>query len=301
MDFGTLYSDEKRKTRNSGTSRKRMFCIFLAITAVTALVIWALIPSSKKELPPSAAENNGETAAPAVQKETSAPEQAEPGKKSVPREIAGADKMPQSPDPKLPEEKEKAIAEKRNSGSTADFPKGIAGAGDVAAKDDKPLIPTEKNTFDFETEYKQLEQLAAGKKLSAAANGAVVLLGKLTFGSEPYRKTLALLTGINRTRFVEKDTQNEFAKVHTVSAGEYLGKIARKYNTTVAAIMKSNKLKNSNIMVGQKLTVLPGKWLDTDFDEERLADRLRGRGHQEAGDGLIMGRGQPQGRFPLIA
>ena len=151
MDFGTLYSDEKRKKRDSGSSRKRMFCIFLAITAVTALVIWALIPSAKKDLPASApaATDNGKTATPAGQQETSAQEQTDSGKKMLSGETAGADKQQLSPDPETKTEETVKIAEKQEVSSSVDLPKGVVGPGDIAAQDDKPLIPTEKNTADF--------------------------------------------------------------------------------------------------------------------------------------------------------
>lgn len=44
-------------------------------------------------------------------------------------------------------------------------------------------------------------------------------------------------------------------KYHKVKHGESLGKIARKYGTTVRALKKDNELKNNNIAVGKRLKV----------------------------------------------
>jgi membrane-bound lytic murein transglycosylase D len=43
--------------------------------------------------------------------------------------------------------------------------------------------------------------------------------------------------------------------VHRVKQGEFLGKIATKYNTTVSQLMKWNKLNSTNLKIGQKLVV----------------------------------------------
>ena len=46
--------------------------------------------------------------------------------------------------------------------------------------------------------------------------------------------------------------------VYKVQSGDYLGKIASKYGTTVAKIKKWNNLKSNNIRVGQRLTIYRG-------------------------------------------
>ena len=43
--------------------------------------------------------------------------------------------------------------------------------------------------------------------------------------------------------------------IHLVKSGEYLGKIAKQYNTSVSRLMSWNNLKNSSLQVGQKLVV----------------------------------------------
>ena len=43
--------------------------------------------------------------------------------------------------------------------------------------------------------------------------------------------------------------------IHYVKNGEYLGKIAREYNTSTKQLMSWNNLKNSRLRIGQKLIV----------------------------------------------
>lgn len=43
--------------------------------------------------------------------------------------------------------------------------------------------------------------------------------------------------------------------IHRVKQGEFLGKIAKKYNSTVSQIMKWNNLSSTNLKIGQKLVV----------------------------------------------
>ena len=43
--------------------------------------------------------------------------------------------------------------------------------------------------------------------------------------------------------------------VHRVKQGEFLGKIASKYNSSVSQLMKWNNLKSTNLKIGQKLVV----------------------------------------------
>ena len=44
-------------------------------------------------------------------------------------------------------------------------------------------------------------------------------------------------------------------KVHTVAKGEYLAKIARQYQVSVAAIKARNQLKSDTLRIGQELVI----------------------------------------------
>ena len=55
-----------------------------------------------------------------------------------------------------------------------------------------------------------------------------------------------------------KDAGDGVRIIHKVKNGEYLGRIASKYNVSVAKIKKWNNLKSDNIRVGQKLVIYRG-------------------------------------------
>ena len=75
----------------------------------------------------------------------------------------------------------------------------------------------------------------------------------------------------NRTSQVEEEEGDEVAtydtqtkrvkKTHTVRRGESLGKIASKYDMTLAQVKKMNKLRSSTVRSGQRLTVY--NWVKT--------------------------------------
>ncbi|WP_394167675.1 N-acetylmuramoyl-L-alanine amidase [Photobacterium piscicola] len=57
------------------------------------------------------------------------------------------------------------------------------------------------------------------------------------------------------SKAVVKSTSSTRVIWHTVSRGEYLGKIAARYGTTMSSIRKLNHLKSDNVMRGQKLKI----------------------------------------------
>jgi LysM repeat protein len=52
--------------------------------------------------------------------------------------------------------------------------------------------------------------------------------------------------------------------VHRVKAGETLTSIARTYDTTVAALKETNRLRTNTIQKGQRLSVVTRRTLATD-------------------------------------
>lgn len=140
--------------------------------------------------------------------------------------------------------------------------KGIPGEGDISPELDKPFVPEEKNKgTDVPGRIAELEQLFQQNNFSEVSVRGNALLKTLTMGSAQYRKVLFLLTQADWQRFLNRDTTGDFAFRHTVKSGDQLGVIARKNKTTVAALMKANKIKRADlIQIGQKLTVLRGGW-----------------------------------------
>jgi membrane-bound lytic murein transglycosylase D len=56
---------------------------------------------------------------------------------------------------------------------------------------------------------------------------------------------------LDQKPFIEQDE----SVIHIVKSGEYLGKIADKYNTTINKLMIWNNLSKTNLKIGQKLVV----------------------------------------------
>ncbi len=65
---------------------------------------------------------------------------------------------------------------------------------------------------------------------------------------------------LNMDLLFSKQQVPEKTLIHAVEPGDTLGKIARRYNTTVEFLKKSNDLKSDTIRVGQKLRVWKGNF-----------------------------------------
>jgi N-acetylmuramoyl-L-alanine amidase len=109
----------------------------------------------------------------------------------------------------------------------------------VLKSPDIPSVLVETGFISNPTEEKLLFQRSHQDKLARALAKAIVQY----FEANPPEGTLFA----NRGKTVK----------HKVSRGESLSLIAKKYGTTTKAIMQTNKLKSSNIKVGQMLTI-PG-------------------------------------------
>ena len=65
---------------------------------------------------------------------------------------------------------------------------------------------------------------------------------------------------------------------HTAKAGDALDRIARSNHTTTAAVMQLNRMKKSSIRIGQKLAVLPGPWRIEIAKQQKKLRLYRSRG-----------------------
>ena len=294
MKYDYLYESGPARGA-SGAKRLRFVVIFLIVAALTAFVVWKTIPSD----PVPAPAPKGEQERPAgISPE--APKQQDPvsggragadipssggvmpadqggGQEAPPVLTAGSGTSGSDP---VPVAAVPAVGEGRSSADSAssqapDYIKGRPGPKDVQPEKDKPLVPAEKPGSPAAEELKKIETAFAQRNFALVSDAARTLLPQLTPGSKPYRAALRLLTEANWARIVEKDTSGGFAVKHVVGAGEYLGRVARRNKTTVSAIVFVNKLKNTNIMVGQKLILLPGPWKITVSKKRRQLELWR--------------------------
>ena len=103
--------------------------------------------------------------------------------------------------------------------------------------------------------------------LTVAAEFAGISLRELKDLNPAYRRGVTAPNGFNNlllpinsvNRFKRELAQNRNASIvtqhHRVKAGESLGLIAKRYHSSIKAIQKVNKLKNTNIRIGQSLTI----------------------------------------------
>ena len=295
--------DGGRARGASGAKRLRLACIFIAVAAVTGFVIWKTIPPDSRKGAPSKVNTQPEVPVPekgqgsAVDKTSSFPGMT--GSSARGGDSSGGTGQSGSIAPAvLPEQPASAPAAKSPSGTDmtqqgraadhqvvsdrkgsqqrAVYEKGKPGPRDPAPGNDKPLIPQEKSDpAAVSQKMKELSSAFTRKDYAFVSASAPDVLSSLTPGSEPYRAVLDLLTRANWARIISRDVSGGFAVRHTVGAGEYLGRIAKNNRTTVSLVMLVNKLKTSNIMVGQKLVLLPGPWKITVSKKRRQLELRR--------------------------
>lgn len=78
--------------------------------------------------------------------------------------------------------------------------------------------------------------------------------------------TIYSLSSFSQKQYVSIDE----SVTHRVKQGEFLGKIATKYNSTVSQIMKWNNLTSTNLKIGQKLVV----YVDPSFAPKKVKQRV---------------------------
>jgi LysM repeat protein len=115
-------------------------------------------------------------------------------------------------------------------------------------------------------EYKAWkEQQAGNNRYGVPQEGGEVGTYTPSGGTAPYQP----LPGVNRAPSHQPPLASDVAAnipplpaaggiAHTVVAGDSLWALAKKHNTTIEAIQAANNMTDSNIRVGQKITV-PGQ------------------------------------------
>lgn len=114
---------------------------------------------------------------------------------------------------------------------------------------------------DFENRLSEIEKtqekiLSDLKQLSNHAHQtehAIALLEKQAEqASEKIAEVVKLKSTLNS---ISKAMGTNHAKIHKVSSGDSLEKIARKYNTTVENVKQANGLTTNTIIIGQELKI----------------------------------------------
>ena len=264
MDYDLKYGSADRREKRA--RRLRLVLVFFLVAAITAFIIWKLVPPQEKQqkktpaAPAAAAvEKEQQTVRPAAPSgETKDISPAAPSQAAPVQAEAAADPSTTEGQGGLTTEKTSDEPQTKEPDIQEAFEKGKVSPGDLPAELDKPQVPAEKNNA--QKELADLDLLLSQKRYADVSRQVEQLLSRLTQGSEDHRKALQLLTTANWERFLAGDSRDGFTIRHTVSPGEYLGRLVRKNKTTLQAVMLANKLKSPRIRIGQKLFFLNGDW-----------------------------------------
>lgn len=139
-------------------------------------------------------------------------------------------------------------AEAGTAGQTAEKP--AAGESAPAA----PTVEAPRPTGDAGALYAEAEVLRAGGDLAGARAKALEAL-EAAPGDARVEGFLGAVDMELMTTLAPMPEKVE----HVVSGGDYLGKLAAKYNTPVGAIRMMNGLRGDNLRIGQRLTLLDGQ------------------------------------------
>lgn len=88
---------------------------------------------------------------------------------------------------------------------------------------------------------------------SSSSRGVMISSLKEGYWSNAYAKAQRVLSDYTATVQSASETVVSNSKTHTVKKGDTLYSIARKYNTTVTAIMKKNNLSSTSLSLGMLL------------------------------------------------
>jgi lipoprotein-anchoring transpeptidase ErfK/SrfK len=253
-----LSSNYNRTKSGDGLARRlRPALIFAAIAGLAAGGVYFLLPGS----PADRTEQ--------VEPQAVAPEQlpapettaeAVPVKDNAAVEVMPADPAPAVPasdagvpDPEVGTSKaERALPVGGEEGPPV---KGVPHSSDPVI--DHPVIPA--NTGVDPAPHggtMAINPPPAGGNPVEVRDRAHEALAGLTPDSAPWREAAKQLTRANIGIYFDAPPET-----HEIKSGDTMYRIAHRYRTTIEALLRQNKLKNSNqIRVGQKIKVHPGDW-----------------------------------------
>lgn len=288
--------DRKRFQR-----RLRLALLFVLIAALTAGIIYFVIPKENKKPQLDGEPDN------AVEKVSAVEKAAEiAGEKNISGTVSDTEKnasgtaVDVTPDNAENSDSEKLSGE-QVSGAPVQVPtdepqKGKPWKGDPA--NDTPVVVENRITADIQLDG--LKDSFSERKYSATARVAVDLVCKENEGSPVYRTAAEYLRRSRIEELSSKDGVFGVSFRYVIRGGDSLSRIARRNSTTVQALMSYNHLENGLIRIGNKLTVTPGPWKIVVSKSKRLLKLHQGKESRlfcvfEVGVGR--GNSTPKGEF----
>ncbi len=257
------YNLDYEDTKPAGSPKwPRTVAIFVIIALITAGIVYLVVPKSKKSVEPG--QTGGETAQ-VVPVPEIIPNTAEPATTGAETPKTGAaHDVEIGETEKTGAEQAKPEAEVTPPDKTAAETEPVKGKPHASdpASDDPFRAPDGIEPGFVKTESAKIEALLNAGKYLQARDAAKKLIEQLTADSPQYCAAARLLGRANVKLYFSSGagagSNEEFYKVQ---AGDTLFKIARKYNTTVDALLKLNNLKSANVIkINQKLRVGNPNW-----------------------------------------
>ena len=257
--FDTRIDDHGRRFKR----RLRLVILFLLISVVTAGIIYWIIPKDEKK---NATENNGVielTDKGTESKQLSAPETA--GKSQSAENAAtpsdnnaaegqGAAQVDNAAE-SSETQKETTEENTKENAPTTEPQKGKAWGGDPA--NDVPAAVDNKNS---DSKFDELKQLAEKQDWHLLALKAVEIMNSENEGSTNYRIASKYLLKAREGELASNRGVQGMSIRYVVRGGDSLSRIARRNKTTVAGLMRYNRLENGLIRIGRKFIIHPGPW-----------------------------------------
>jgi lipoprotein-anchoring transpeptidase ErfK/SrfK len=129
----------------------------------------------------------------------------------------------------------------------------------IFSKGEDVSVPVQASSPDVENLYSQAQRLKKDHELPRAREVYQEIIQK--YPEADNMVTIQKeLEEINMNLLFSNKTVEGKTVTHEVVSGDTLGKIAKKYGTTVDLVRKSNNLKDDTIRVGQKLRVWTGQF-----------------------------------------
>ncbi|MBO7153027.1 MAG: L,D-transpeptidase family protein [Lentisphaeria bacterium] len=276
-------NDNGRKLKH----RLRLLGIFLLISAVTAGVIYLLVPKGggKKVDDPAAQKPTTEKVSSAENPQQSQPENngntaaasGETGSKENTSASNGNEKTPETPETPIVSGQGQDIpafdpAKDPILSGTAAPEKGKVWVGDPV--NDVPEKSAAKNDVSV---LDELKSLADKKDFVQLNSKALEIISRENEGSDVYRTAAKYLLEAKKSLLLSQDGVPGVTFVYSVRGGDSLSRIARRNSATVAGLMRFNQLKNGRIFVGSNLRINKGPWQISVSKSKRLLKLLNGK------------------------
>lgn len=252
--------------------RLRFVALLLLVLAVTAAVIYFIVPH-KKDKDGGQDENTPAQVAEADEKNTQTDVAASDDKKvKTPGAPTSGDKKDTTQNENA-QKGENAEQGRQGDSASTDSASEITAApekGKVWAGDPVNDAPQQVENKAQNNTLDELKQLFDKRDCHKLAAKSLEVINSENEGSENWRIAAKYLLEARLMQLTSNIGVPGISKRYSVRGGDTLTRIANRSKTTITCLMKYNRLQNGFIRIGKKLMVHPGPWKITVSKNNRL-------------------------------